>query len=380
MVVLDFAYKDRGQKGLNLSDNDKLLERLYCFKVLEDGGQQRRVILKVHTLLKWRDRYQVKLSNRASKVTAVKVMYAYWNPAPAPEAVAAMQHRKDTDTKAKLGKAAPAPEAIAPSTFVGKKGELLKGMFEIEKQFLKLLPVSEDLQENWRDIYNEAATGPAAREKLYCELEWEWRKKGSMPPPSLEPDKPDGKVKQVYDEVRAAIKLGERVFYRPRRPLWAEVNGPLETSAMLRDGSEVEYEVGYDTGTLNGSEVEYEYEAFLGKEAFLAEDVAGGLQQAWKRPMHWAGFLVMGANTCLPRGGLGRQKKAEEWSVAEVCEMVRGIGFADAAKILEENCIDGKTLCSADFDCFFTMHVGDGGLGLKPMQKARLKKEIDNAT
>jgi len=120
--------------------------------------------------------------------------------------------------------------------------------------------------------------------------------------PSLEPDTPDGKVKQVYDEVRAAIKLGERVFYRPRRPLWAEVNGPLETSAMLRDGSKVEYEVGYDTGTLNGSEVEYE--AFLGKEALLAEDVAGGQQEAWKRPMHWAGFLVMGASTRLPRGGM----------------------------------------------------------------------------
>jgi hypothetical protein len=75
----------------------------------------------------------------------------------------------------------------------------------------------------------------------------------------------------------------------------------------------------------------------------------------------------------------GSQKKAEEWSVAEVCEMVRRIGFADAAKILEENCIDGKTLCSADFDCFLTIDVGDGGLGLKPMQKARLKKEIDNA-
>jgi CHAT domain-containing protein len=39
------------------------------------------------------------------------------------------------------------------------------------------------------------------------------------------------------------------------------------------------------------------------------QDVADGLQQAWKRPMHWAGFLVLGANTCLPRGGLGRQKE-----------------------------------------------------------------------
>ena len=46
---------------------------------------------------------------------------------------------------------------------------------------------------------------------------------------------------------------------------------------MLRDGSEVEY------------------------EAFLAEDVADGLEEEWKRPMHWAGFLVVGAATRLPR-------------------------------------------------------------------------------
>jgi hypothetical protein len=46
---------------------------------------------------------------------------------------------------------------------------------------------------------------------------------------------------------------------------------------MLRDGSEVEY------------------------EALLAEDVADGLEEEWKRPMHWAGFLVVGAATRLPR-------------------------------------------------------------------------------
>ena len=31
-------------------------------------------------------------------------------------------------------------------------------------------------------------------------------------------------------------------------------------------------------------------------------DVADGLQEAWRRPMHWAGFLVMGASTRLPCG------------------------------------------------------------------------------
>ena len=45
---------------------------------------------------------------------------------------------------------------------------------------------------------------------------------------------------------------------------------------MLRDGREVECEV------------------------FVSKDVAAGLKPAWKRPMHWAGFLVVGATTRLP--------------------------------------------------------------------------------
>jgi hypothetical protein len=37
------------------------------------GGERRRVILKVHTLLKWRDRRTKRMWERASKVIAVKV-------------------------------------------------------------------------------------------------------------------------------------------------------------------------------------------------------------------------------------------------------------------------------------------------------------------
>jgi hypothetical protein len=44
----------------------------------------------------------------------------------------------------------------------------------------------------------------------------------------------------------------------------------------------------------DGNDIEVEY------EAFLAEDVADGLEEEWKRPMHWAGFLVVGAATRLP--------------------------------------------------------------------------------
>ena len=63
-----------------------------------------------------------------------------------------------------------------------------------------------------------------------------------------------------------------------------------------------------------------------------------------------------------------------------MCELVRGIGFTDAARVLAENRVDGKTLCSADFDCLLTKDMSEGGLGLTPMQKVRLKREIETAT
>jgi tetratricopeptide (TPR) repeat protein/CHAT domain-containing protein len=166
--VLDFPFADRG--GLELSEDapdERLLERLYCFEDREDdlhrllGTERRRVIIKVHTLRKWRERGD-QLYQRASKVTAVKVKYAYWN----------------------------------PST----------RRFEMEcrdREELKLLPVSKQLQHTWRDAY---------RKGHYSEVEWEWRKEGSMP--SGDPDTGDGKVQKVYQEVRAAIKLGESVFAR----------------------------------------------------------------------------------------------------------------------------------------------------------------------
>jgi hypothetical protein len=34
--------------------------------------------------------------------------------------------------------------------------------------------------------------------------------------------------------------------------------------------------------------------------AFLARDVTDGLDEEWKRSMHWVGFLVVGAATRLP--------------------------------------------------------------------------------
>ncbi len=54
-----------------------------------------------------------------------------------------------------------------------------------------------------------------------------------------------------------------------------------------------------------------------------------------------------------------------------------GIGFAEAADAIMKNSVDGKTLISAGFDQYLTMGIAEGGLGLKPMQKIRLKTEIE---
>jgi hypothetical protein len=73
-------------------------------------------------------------------------------------------------------------------------------------------------------------------------------------------------------------------------------------------------------------------------------------------------------------------KPFEKWDVKEVCRLFESIGFAQAANVIKQNCVDGKTLISADFDQYLTMGIakgGLGGLGLKPLQKIRFKTEIE---
>lgn len=200
--VIDFPFEDAGGLNLSRDPDNRLLERLYCFEDHEDdmhlavGGRRRRVILKVHALLKWRERGE-KLFLRASKVTAAKLIYANWN---------AQTNRYEQE--------------------MGSDG-------------LKLVPVSERLQFSWQDAY---------REGRYDEIEWEWRKQDSMP---LREHQDAG---SVYALVRATIEIGERIFpraatvesmqgfnsfYRP----WNETTGLHQTNKMLRGGQEVEYEV-----------------------------------------------------------------------------------------------------------------------------------------
>jgi hypothetical protein len=75
----------------------------------------------------------------------------------------------------------------------------------------------------------------------------------------------------------------------------------FQTNQNLRDGGTI---------TLDGTDVEFE--AFLRKESFHAEDVTDdGLKEEWKRPMHWAAFLVVGAATRMPRGTPSQSAAAE---------------------------------------------------------------------
>ena len=210
------------------------------------------------------------------------------------------------------------------------------------------------------------ATGPTR----FGEIEWEWRKKsgeaGSMP--TAEDAGAD--VAQVYDEVRAAIALGETMFPRGATSTdksmqryhsgWKETHGLYQTNKALRGGHEVEY------------------------EAFFGQDVADGLQEAWKRPMHWAGFLVMGASTRLPRGGMesvDSVKPFRSWCASEVAELVRSIGsaFADKANQIDANGIDGEFFLGmlTNNDANLTTSIAEGGLGFSRLQVNLVSKKIE---
>jgi hypothetical protein len=88
---------------------------------------------------------------------------------------------------------------------------------------------------------------------------------------------------------------------------WKETYGLYQTNKALRGGHPI---------------VEY--------EAFFGQDVADGLQEAWRRPMHWAGFLVMGASTKPPRAD------AEVGNVEAIDDWLRSIALQDYAAAIKE--------------------------------------------
>ena len=149
----------------------------------------------------------------------------------------------------------------------------------------------------------------------------------------------------MFDEVRAAIALGETMFpwgatstdksMQRYHSGWKETHGLYHTNKALRGGHEVEY------------------------EAFFGQDVADGLQEAWKRPMHWAGFLVMGASTRLPRGD------AKVGSVEAIDDWLRSIALQDYAAAIKEYGYDSFQALDAASEEQITEMTQNPDVGMK---------------
>jgi len=80
--------------------------------------------------------------------------------------------------------------------------------------------------------------------------------------------------------------------------------------------------------------------------------------------------------------GKGKSKPFEEWSVDEVCRLIKsidGVGYAEAADVVKEIGINGKRfakmLRTNDED--LTKSIADDGLGFKKLQLKVLKDEIE---
>ena len=128
----------------------------------------------------------------------------------------------------------------------------------------------------------------------------------------------------VVLQVRAAIKMGEELFpkgatagYKAMQgyhSAWKETHGVYQTNKMLRDAEEVEYEV------------------------FVGADAADGLKEEWKRPMHWAGFLVVGARTRLPRRAADERGEETRGEGGQGSARAAGAGASSAAGTCENEC------------------------------------------
>jgi hypothetical protein len=114
--VIDFPYADKEPGGLNLDKNQRLLERMYCFK---DQNEDTRVVLHVHTLLPWVQRLNTVPGKRASRVTSVNVRHAHRVP----------------------------------------------GKFKQEGVSMHLVPVAESIRCNWRKRFSQGRGNS---------LEWSW--------------------------------------------------------------------------------------------------------------------------------------------------------------------------------------------------------------
>uniref|UniRef100_A0A7S0YXX7 Protein kinase domain-containing protein n=1 Tax=Hemiselmis tepida TaxID=464990 RepID=A0A7S0YXX7_9CRYP len=157
--VMDFPYQDRVPGGLQLEGDAVLLERMFTFNdpmALGGAGAAavkgaRRVVVKVHTLLRWVDRQKVKKADRCLAATSVNVRHV---------------------TK--------------------KPGE---SRYEQEKGGKQIVPVSNQLIRGWRVLFLQGKGS---------QIEWRRDKEGDVP--SL-----DAGAKDRYDAVRKVLALGETI-------------------------------------------------------------------------------------------------------------------------------------------------------------------------
>jgi serine/threonine protein kinase len=80
--------------------------------------------------------------------------------------------------------------------------------------------------------------------------------------------------------------------------------------------------------------------------------------------------------------GKGKAKPFEEWSVDEVCKLIKsidGVGYAEAADVVKEMGIDGKYFADMlrNNDEDLTNSRADDGLGFKPLQLKVVKAKIE---
>mmetsp|Transcript_35951 Transcript_35951/g.90519 ORF Transcript_35951/g.90519 Transcript_35951/m.90519 type:complete len:1148 (-) Transcript_35951:222-3665(-) len=157
--VIDFPYEDKGSGGLNLGGDARLLERMFTFDDpmgLGDAGAsavkgERRVVVKVHTLLRWVERNKVKKADRCLAATSVNVRHV----------------------------------TRSPGT----------SRYEQEKGGKQIVPVSTELNKAWRVKFLQGKGH---------ELQWRWDKAGDVP--SL-----DAGAQDRYDAVRRVLTLGQSI-------------------------------------------------------------------------------------------------------------------------------------------------------------------------
>jgi len=164
-------------------------------------------------------------------------------------------------------------------------------------------------------------------------------------------------VVQVYEEVRAAIALGERMFPRGAAATdqsmhsyhsgWKETYGLFQTNKALRDGHQTEY------------------------EAFFGPDVADGLQEAWRRPMHWAGFLVMGASTRLPRCSA----EAPQQDINTIEDWLTSISLQDYTAVIKEYGYDSLDALDEALEGEIEEMVEDSSINMKKPHRGLLMRK-----